>query len=142
MSFSYVKQLCCYGILLFIITLTATNAFGQRMTSGSKVLEWKSDMVSKYGENEAVKLLNFEGARYDGTLNSLPYYTERIPHPFPGTDVSVQIKNAYYEPFTTSANIDLSKIGYEPELKAHAVTEKKQSQLGITLLPVRKNSSD
>ncbi|MDQ3051522.1 MAG: type IX secretion system sortase PorU, partial [Bacteroidota bacterium] len=114
-------------------------SYGQRPLAGVKTLQWKQEVVSKYGENESVKLLNFEGAKYDGTLNSLPYYTERIPHPFPGTLVTVVLKNVQYEPFTSNAFIDLSQIGTEPQLIANPVTERKQAQLGISLLPIRKN---
>jgi len=128
-------------VILLAMTGVFFTFFGyaQRTSPAGKTLQWKQDVVSEAAENEKVKLLNFEGARYDGSLNSLPYYIERISHPFPGTNVNVVLKNAQYEPFTTTANIDLSKIGTEPVLIAKSVTEKKQAQLGISLLPIRKN---
>src|SRR5688572_20445078 len=142
MSFSHsisTFRSICLGIGGFIFMTSPT--LGQRQVAASKNLVWKPDIVSKYGENETVKILNFEGAVHDGTLNSLPYYIEKIPHPFPGQQVTVKLKNAQYEPFTTGAIIDLSIIGTEPELKSQSVTEKKQTQLGIILLPIRKNPS-
>ena len=128
-------------VIVLVLTgaIVGHNALAQTDSRGGKTLHWNADIVSKYGENESVKLLNFEGARYDGSLNSLPYYTERLIHPYPGTQVTVLLKNAQYEPFTTTAVVDLSKIGTEPQLIARPVTEKKQAQLGISLLPIRKN---
>ncbi len=137
---NFFNQTLARAILLAAAaTFMCQGSSAQRSLAGIKTLQWKPDVVSKFGENESVKLLNFEGAKYDGTLNSLPYYTERIPHPFPGTQVTVVLKNVQYEPFTTTATLDLSKIGSEPQLVSNPVTERKQAQLGISLLPVRKN---
>ncbi len=111
------------------------------MSAGARNLEWKPDIISLIGENESVKLLNFDGAVYDGTQNSLPYFTELVPNKFPGMETVVTLKNAVYEPFTTSAAIDISKIGIEATVTGKVMTEKKQQLLGISILPIRKNSA-
>lgn len=136
-----IQTLISKNLLVLIVTFFSFSAYGQKGAPGRKTIAWKPEMVSRISETETVKLLNFDGAKYNGTQNSLPYYTERIPHPFPGSNVTVTLKNAQYEPFTTSISIDPALIGNEPVLTYQAVTEKKESQLGISLLPIRKNSS-
>ncbi|MBL0342303.1 MAG: type IX secretion system sortase PorU [Bacteroidetes bacterium] len=126
-------------LLFLLIAGFIQDLSAQQKAATSKILDWKADIISKTGENESVKLLYFEGAIYDGTTNSLPYYTERIIHPFPGLEAVVTLKNAQYEPFSSTAVLDLSKIGSEPVVNARVMTEKKQPFLGISILPLRKN---
>jgi hypothetical protein len=129
---------------LLIGTLPGFQLMAQQKTFDNNnriVLNWNDDLVSQISENESVKLLNFTGAMYDGSLHALPWFTRLQDHPLPGNEVEVLLKNEVYEVFKTGARVDLSLIGTTPELRAVNVTEKKQVRLGVSILPFRKNQS-
>ena len=135
---SNVKRLL---FLLFLPALFLTDAQAQRKVAGTRNLKWNNDIESKTGENERVKLLNFDGAVYDGSVSSLPYFTELVAYPYPGSEPIVTLKNVQYEPFTTTASVPLQLIGNEATVKGEVMIEKKQRVIGITVLPLRKNTT-
>lgn len=111
----------------------------QRPSPGAEKLEWKADIINQQDGSEVIKLMNFEGARYDGSRNSLPWFTRLYSYQFVGYEPIVSLKNPVYEVFTTSAIIDLTSLGAEPVVKAEVLTERKVKLLGVSILPVRKN---
>jgi hypothetical protein len=134
-------KLSCLFLTLFFHLLFLSDANAQRKVAGLRSLKWNADIVSKTGEQQFVRLLNFDGAVYDGSENSLPYYTELIPYLYPGFEPIVTIKNAVYQPFSTSAIVNASLISSDASVQGRIMVEQKQQMLGITVLPIRKTAS-
>ncbi len=114
-------------------------ASAQRQLPGTIKLQWKKDLEMQQGEASTIKLLNFEGAQYDGSRNSMPYFTGLYTYQYQGFEPVVTLKNPVYEAFTSSAVNNDSPISGDINIKASVVTEKKVKLLGISLLPIRKN---
>ena len=137
--FTVYRHLTALLVALVIIS-ASMHSHAQKSVNQIITLEWKQDIVSGIAENQTVTLLHFEGAQYDGTQDSWPYYTALVDHPLPGNAVTVTLKNAVYEPFTTTAKSDRTKLGTDIQIDANVVTEKKVTKLGYSFIPVRKNS--
>ncbi len=102
----------------------------------SAQLKWGPNLTADQESGTELKLLNFEGARYDGSPNSLPYFTKRVSNPFPGREVEVQLVRATYEP-VDDRFVERSKIGPSPQLKWQLAIERKSEQLLLSVLPFR-----
>jgi len=130
------RLLCVFWIGLF--SYKAHSQGDSRVLS--ERLNWNTELVSETEPGSTTKLLNFDGAMYDGTPNSLPYFTKRIPSPFIGSNIDVQLERLIYEPLVDPSLVK-SKIGPTPKLDWQLAYERKQEQLVLSVLPFRTSES-
>jgi hypothetical protein len=113
-----------------------------RSVRGDHSIIWQDDLVTRMNENEEVRNLHFEGAVYDGSPNSLPYFTTYLPWNISGTGPSVELVVMGSETFNPDPGISIpDDLGTSYKLKYGLVTVRKQVKLGVSVIPVRKTGT-
>jgi hypothetical protein len=105
------------------------------------VLQWTPPSSTQITENEIIKLLHFEGAVYDGSRHALPYYTQLIPNPFPGNEVTVTMEDPLFEPVRDEGIIIPEGTGSDFKVTATVGKQKRKELLGVSVQTVRLTAS-
>ena len=122
------------AILSFFLALNGIT-FAQKKSTEKVTLKWSKDVVLTSEGLEGKTMMHFEGAQFDGSSNSFPYFVKRLPNPHLGFQTQVVLMNPVFEPVLTSSEVDWSKISSQVEVYAQVSFEKKAEYLGVSLIP-------
>ena len=70
--------------VFFLLFYGVVNSFAQASKPQKIDLVWGNDVDLTSEGLQGQSMMQFEGAQYDGSANSFPYYVKRIPNPFLG----------------------------------------------------------
>ncbi|MEO5571445.1 MAG: type IX secretion system sortase PorU [Bacteroidia bacterium] len=130
-----------YLTSVFIFLFTASFSQSAK-NSTHRIIIWKPPFESKISENESITLLNFEGAKYDPSKKSLPFYGETFDDKFDNSvvEAKTELLNDVYEPLKeTSLITDPSLISSQIVVKTTIGYERKIPILAYSFIPIRKN---
>ncbi|MFN5223527.1 MAG: type IX secretion system sortase PorU [Bacteroidota bacterium] len=123
--------------VFFLLFYGVVNSFAQASKPQKIDLVWGNDVDLTSEGLQGQSMMQFEGAQYDGSANSFPYYVKRIPNPFLGFKAVASIANAVYQDLETGSRVDWSKVQQQPVVTSDVLYEKKQEYLAISILPFR-----
>lgn len=124
------------GVLLFLFS-GVVSSYAQASRQQKIELSWSKDVKLTIEGFDGQSLMQFEGAQYDGSSNSFPYYVKRVPNPFPGFKTIVSITNPVYQDFETNSPVEWTKVQQQAVVTSDVLYEKKQEYLAFSILPFK-----
>lgn len=116
-------------------------ALAQKKSTEKIFLNWSKDINLTSEGLEGKVMMHFEGAQFDGSPQSFPYFVKRLPNPHPGYQTQVVLINPVFEPLVTTSEVDWSKVTAQVGVSSQIMFEKKKEYLGVSLLPFIKDAA-
>ncbi len=137
---SPVRKIVFFTLLILGTWVSCVLAQRSSLPTGDITLEWTAPIESRMGDQEVVRNLHFDGASYDGTAKSLPFYNAILPWNDSRNEAVISLKNVLTEPFTpANGTVDPANVPTDFTINYGIVYKKKVPMLGISVVPVRKN---
>lgn len=127
-------------IIVFLFSTYITNMYAQQKTGLERKILWKAPFTVKVAEDELIKQLTFQGAKYHNHDQLLPSYSEVFDLPEGATDAVFRIENTVFEPLVEADFIkDNQIIANDLALKTFFGYESKSPLITLSFIPLRKN---
>ncbi|MFM7902021.1 MAG: hypothetical protein ACKPAD_08545, partial [Bacteroidota bacterium] len=109
--------------VFFLLYYGVVNSYSQSAKPQKIDLVWSTDIDLTSEGLQGQRLMQFEGAQYDGSANSFPFFVKRLPNPFPGFNSIASITNPVYQDFETNSRVDWTKVQQQPLVTSQVVYE-------------------
>ncbi|MEM1323278.1 MAG: type IX secretion system sortase PorU [Bacteroidota bacterium] len=127
-----------YFSLFFLLVCNFVYTYADPPTVIKKQLNWEAEpIIHSPTGNFALEIYSFEGALYNESHPSLPYYSERFPLSSPG-QLRYQLVNARYEALDKKPSEDDRYIGEEPIINLVVEKDNRKHFGKLFFIPIRK----
>ncbi|MCB0626112.1 MAG: type IX secretion system sortase PorU [Saprospiraceae bacterium] len=119
-----------------------TSAFAGNPTRIGQTLQWEDQPVIHTDLNgqAAVAIWRFEGAFYDESHPTLPYFYHRFPVDGPG-QLQVRLLEAQYEPLPKEPSADDSQLDRDLQFQTHVSRDRRRHVGSVRFIPIRRTAT-